>query len=180
MRELPSNPDAPRDFESLVSEHRRGLKAFLLTIVQAYHLAEDILQESLSVVAERWAAGEVRDFWSFSREVVRRQALTAVRKMQNQPVSLSEEALESLQAAFETIGQDPDESRTLALRGCMQKLPHRWLKILNLRYWESNKINAIALKLNIHANVVSVTINRAKSRLADCVTTSLATRRVQS
>ncbi|MDF1824097.1 MAG: sigma-70 family RNA polymerase sigma factor [Verrucomicrobiales bacterium] len=180
MRELPSLPDAPRDFESLVNEHRRGLRAFLLTIVQDYHLAEDILQETLSVVANRWAEEEIRDFWSFAREVARRQALKAIRQLKNQPVSLSEEAIESLHAAFDSMAEDSDESRTLALQGCLKKLPRRWMKILNLRYWEYQKINAIALALNTHANVVSVTINRAKSRLADCVSASLATRRVKS
>lgn len=180
MRELPSTPDEPRDFDSLVSEHRRGLKAFILTIVQDYHLAEDILQETFSIVANRCEEEEIRDFWGFSREVARRQSLTAIRQLKNQPVSLSEEAIESLHAAFETIANDSDESRTLALQGCMQKLPQRWMKILNLRYWESQKINTIALALNTHANVVSVTINRAKSRLADCVSASLASGRVRS
>tara|TARA_R110002096_G_scaffold39227_4_gene107496 strand:- start:330 stop:872 length:543 start_codon:yes stop_codon:yes gene_type:complete len=180
MKELPSNPDAPRDFDSLVFEHRRGLRAYLLTIVQDYHLAEDILQETFTVVADRWKVEEIRDFWAFSREVARRQAFTAIRKLQNQPVSLSEEALDSLHAAFETVGSEPDESRMQALQCCMKKLPRRWMKILNLRYWESQKINAIALKLNTHANVVSVTINRAKSRLADCVLASLASGRAKS
>ena len=176
MRELPSNPS----FNALLSEHRRGLKAYLLTIVQDYHLAEDILQETSTIVAARWEQEEIRDFWSFSREVARRQALVAIRKLQNQPVSLSEEALDMVHAAFEELGSDPDESRVTALNGCMQKLPRRWMRILNLRYWEGEKINAIALKMKIHANVISVTINRAKSRLADCVSASLAMRRVKS
>lgn len=178
MRELPSTPDEPRDFDSLVFEHRRGLRAYLLTIVQDYHLAEDILQETFSVVAERWNCEEIRDFWSFSREVARRQALIAIRKLKHQPVSLSEEALESLGRAFEPIRSERGDARSLALQGCMMKLPGRWMKILNLRYWENEKINAIAIKLNTHANVVSVTINRAKSRLADCVSASLSQRRL--
>lgn len=173
MRESPSHPT----FDSLWSDHRRGLKAYLLAIVQDYHLAEDILQETSVVVAECWEKGEIRDFWAFAREVARRQALHAIRKSQSQPVLLSESALDALHVAFEGLGSDPEDSRVAALRNCMKKLPRRWMRILDLRYWREEKINSIALKLGIHANVVSVTINRAKSRLADCVSFSLAVRR---
>lgn len=175
MREL--SPES--SFEKLLSEHRRGLKAYLLTIVQDYHLAEDILQDTSAIVAERWESEEIRDFWAFSREVARRQALLAIRSMRHQPVPVSEEALDAVFAAFEDLGHDPGDSRVAALRGCMKKLPQRWLKILDLRYWKEEKVNAIALKLNIHANVVSVTINRAKSRLADCVSSALTVNRVK-
>ncbi|MAS96726.1 MAG: hypothetical protein CMO55_26340 [Verrucomicrobiales bacterium] len=166
-------------FEKLLSEHRRGLKAYLLTIVQDYHLAEDILQDTSAIVAERWELEEIHDFWAFSREVARRQALLAIRNMRHQPVPVSEDALDSVFAAFEDLGHDPSDSRIVALQGCMKKLPQRWLKILDLRYWKEEKVNSIALKLNIHANVVSVTINRAKSKLADCVSSALTVDRVK-
>lgn len=176
MREPSTNPS----FETLLREHRRGLKAYLLTIVQDYHLAEDILQETSAIVAEKWEHEEIRDFWAYSREVARRQALLAIRRSHNQPIPLTEEALDVVYAAFEEFGRDIDDSRVKALKICLQKLPQRWMKILNLRYWKGEKINSIALKLNIHANVISVTINRAKSRLADCVSASLAMNRAKS
>ena len=50
MSRLPYEPN-DAEFSLFVNENRRSLRAFILTIVQDYHLAEDILQESLAVVA---------------------------------------------------------------------------------------------------------------------------------
>ncbi|MEM0968694.1 MAG: sigma-70 family RNA polymerase sigma factor [Verrucomicrobiota bacterium] len=160
-------------FERLAAEHRRGLRAYLMTVVQDYHLAEDILQESLAIVAKTWSREAVHDFRAYSREVARRQALKMIRRRENEPIPLSEEALDALQDAFDRASLTKDDTRVAALRFCLTKLPKHWKRILDLRYWEEKKIKTIAARLTTQPNVVSVTINRAKSRLADCVASKI-------
>lgn len=153
----------------LLLRHRKVLFAYLQAIVRDPARAEDLFQEVSIVVLRRWEEfGEVRDFWALARGIARRQALAALREGGREPLLLSEEALDAVDRGFDRVaGEVP--ARHEALRDCVGALPGSWQKILRLRYWSDLPVSQVAARLSRSENVVSVTLNRIRSRLADCV-----------
>ncbi len=153
----------------LLLQHRKVLFAYLLAIVRDHARAEDLFQEVSLVVLRRWEEfGPVRDFWPLAREVARRQALAALRQGGREPILLSEAALDAVDRGFDAVAPGTD-ARQDALRDCLKSLPDLWRKILRLRYWNDLSVSEVAARLARSENTVSVTLNRIRSRLADCV-----------
>ncbi len=160
----------PRDDAArLLLRHRRALYAYLCAIVRDPSLAEDLFQEVSLVLLRRWEEfGEVRDFFALARETARRQALAALRQGGRKPALLSPEALDSVDRGFDRVAAEAS-ARQEALRLCLKKLPAFWQQIVRFRYWLNLPVSQVAERLVRSENTVSVTLNRIRSRLADCV-----------
>ncbi len=152
----------------LIVQYRRALLGYILAIVRNHHLAEDVYQETLMVLARQWAGYDaVHSFVSLAREVARRQALAALRRDQRAPLLLSDEALDALDTAFDsTAGSEPPVA---ALDHCLERVPPFWKSIVRMRYWEAASVTEIAAALGRSVNTISVTLNRTRLRLADCI-----------
>lgn len=146
--------------------HRKALYAYLYAIVRDPGLAEDLFQE-VSLVLLRQDQ-PVQDFWPFAREVARRQALAALRQRGREPVLLEGAALDALDRGFDAVVPQT-QARADALRECLKRLPDLWRKIVELRYWGRLAVGQVASRLVRSENTVSVTLNRIRSRLAQCV-----------
>jgi RNA polymerase sigma-70 factor (ECF subfamily) len=161
-------PQHRESLPELIGRHRRALLAYIFAIVRDHHRAEDVYQETMLVLARQWDTYEtVHSFHSLSREIARRQALAALRKDQRAPLLLSDEALDALDAAFgaEVAPEPPVE----ALDHCLEKAPGFWRNVVRLRYWECLSVIDIAEALGRSPNTISVTLNRMRLRLADCI-----------
>jgi RNA polymerase sigma-70 factor (ECF subfamily) len=169
-----SQPSVNEDEPSrLLAAHERALFAYTLAIVRDRTLAEDVVQEVALTLLRRWSEFEpVRDFWRLTREIARRQSLAALRRTRKQRL-LSEAALDALDRGFDAMGDDT-ERRVRALDHCVERLPERWRAIVRMRYWEARAVTEIATTLDSSANTISVTLNRVRTRLADCVAEQLA------
>ncbi|MBN1672685.1 MAG: sigma-70 family RNA polymerase sigma factor [Kiritimatiellae bacterium] len=153
--------------------HRRALFAYIFTILRDHHLSEDVFQEVSLVLVNRYTEREdVRNFWSLAREIARRTARAAQRRATREPVLLSDEAMEALDRGFEQIGDEVDD-RKAALHACVDRLPKNWRQIVRLRYWRGLSVSFVAEELGRSVNTISVTLNRIRSRLADCVNAQL-------
>ncbi len=162
---LPQTSDSLPEF---VARYRRALLGYIYAVVRNYHLAEDVYQETMLVLARQWNSYEtVHSFVALAREIARRQALSALRKSQRAPLLLSEEALDAIDAAFdENVAPEPPME---ALEHCLQKMPHFWRNVVRLRYWDHSSVLEIAGTLGRSPNTISVTLNRIRLRLADCI-----------
>ncbi len=161
-------PQTSDSLPEFIARYRRAVLGYIYAIVRDYHLAEDVYQETLLVLARQWQSYEtVHSFLSLAREIGRRQALSALRKNQRAPLLLSEEALDALDAAFDAgaVAEPPLE----ALEHCLQKAPSFWRNVIRLRYWEHSSVLEIAGALGRSPNTISVTLNRVRLRLADCI-----------
>ncbi len=153
----------------LLLQHRKLLFAYLLALVRDHARAEDLFQEVSIVVLRRWEDfGAVRDFWALAREIARRRALAALRQGGREPLLLSDAALDAVDRGFDAVAAGA-EDRHEALRDCLKALPELWRRILRLRYWSDLSVSEVASRLSRSENTVSVTLNRIRSRLADCV-----------
>jgi RNA polymerase sigma-70 factor (ECF subfamily) len=165
MRTMETSGDLVRQ----LLHHRRVLQAYLYAIVRDPHLTEDLFQEvSVILLQKSPGLGEVRDFWALAREVARREALAALRKRGRGHTSLSPEALDAVDRGFEEISSQAADRRE-SLARCITKLPRLWRRIVELRYWMNLPVSHVASRLSKTENTVSVTLNRIRLQLAECV-----------
>ena len=157
----------------LLLSHRKSLFAYIYAILRDPHRAEDVFQDVSVVLIQNWERfGEVRDFWALARETARRQCLADFRKKGRLPVALSPEALDAVDRGFDEVKDCADDRRE-ALTSCLEKLPEKWRTIVHSRYWTGKSVTDIASSLKSTQNSISVTLNRIRSKLADCVTSRL-------
>lgn len=153
----------------LLLRHRLPLFSYLNAMVRDAGLAEDLFQEVSIVILRRWEEfGGVKDFWALARETARRMALAELRRRGRSPLAFSPQALESLDRGFDQVAQETP-ARQEALRQCLKKLPPFWQELVKLRYFMNLPVSQVASRLVRSENTVSVTLNRIRSRLADCV-----------
>ena len=152
----------------LLLTYRKPLFAYIYTILHDHHGAEDVFQEVSVAVLRACEKEDVRNFWGLAKEIARRQALAAFRKGKQAPTALSPEALEAIDRGFDAVAEGA-EGRQEALRGCIRKLPETWQQIVRLRFWDGLAVTAIADQLARTQDVVSVTLNRIRTRLLECV-----------
>ena len=58
---------------------------------------------------------------------------------------------------------------------CVQSLPDLWRNIIRSRYWMNLPVGDVARRVARTENSVAVTLNKIRSRLADCVEQRLRT-----
>ena len=149
--------------------HHRALLAYAYVLVLDHHKAEDVLQETAVTLLRRAAEfGEVQSFWLLAREITRRHALDLLKKERNAAHRLSDPTLTALDAGFDQVS-DPERWKVDDLLQCIAKLPVAWQQVLRMRYWMRMSVGQIAARLNRSAGSVSVTLNRTRVRLADCL-----------
>jgi len=145
------------------------LLAYVYVLVLDHHKAEDVLQETaVTLIRRAHEFGEVKNFWLLAKEISRRHALALLRKEANAPRSLSERAIMAIDDGFDHIQKHNIWDRD-ALFKCIRKLPKIWRRMIRLRYWMQMSVDQIARELSRSANTISVTLNRARIRLADCM-----------
>jgi RNA polymerase sigma-70 factor (ECF subfamily) len=150
-------------------KYQQLLLAYIRTLVVDHHLAEDILQETaVTLIRRAKEFGAVRNFWALAREIARRQALVMLEKQAKAPRSLPEDVLDAIDAGFDSLEREGAWDQDVLL-GCLNRLPQLWQQIIQQRYWVRHSVKQIAENIGSTANTVSVTLCRARLRLADCV-----------
>jgi RNA polymerase sigma-70 factor (ECF subfamily) len=86
---------------------------------------------------------------------------------------LSEPLLDALAAALAARPADIS-ARAAALERCLEKLPPKSRRLVDLRYTDDHSMDAIAAAIGSTAGAVRVMLHRIRSVLADCIRTELA------
>lgn len=153
----------------LWGQAKPAVYAYVRSVVRNHHDAEDLIQATVSRLAERfddydpsrpfvaWALG-------FARYIVMEHRNNSYRR----PLLLGDEALESLSHAIDEQSARIDE-RYEALEYCIGRLSDRHQSLLNQRYRHDESRQQIARQLDVKENTVSVTLRRIRQALADCV-----------
>lgn len=146
--------------------------AYISSLVRDVHDREDLIQQTAYYLLEhaddyagdgslvRWAIGVAR-----YRVLEYRQKRASDRRF------LSTENIDLLTESFAQISEDHQKQRDqrLALEQCIDALPGRHRKVLQLRYISSCAVHQIASQLGVTANVISVLLHRVRTALAQCI-----------
>jgi RNA polymerase sigma-70 factor (ECF subfamily) len=156
--------------------HQQLLLAYIRTLVVDHHLAEDVLQETaVALIRGANKFGEVRSFWALAREIARRQSLVMLEKQARARRPLPERVIDAIDEGFDTIAHEDISDNDILLR-CLSMLPESWQHLIRQRYWVRHSVQQIARDVGRTTSAISVTLCRARLRLADCVSRNLRLR----
>ncbi len=154
---------------------RSEFMGYLYAITRDAELAEEIYQNAAVVVMEKAEQPEtIRNFRAWSKEVVRRQALHAIRAREvaaryGRP--MSPELLDAVSDAFvhDTSDDSIVHDEAGALRQCLDGLSREKRELLALRYECSSSFDEISRRTNSTPAAVQRALSRIRKMLHGCV-----------
>jgi RNA polymerase sigma-70 factor (ECF subfamily) len=157
----------------LLLMHRGMLLGYIQAILRDFHLAEDVFQDaSLVILKKGLALQHEGDFPRWARKVCRLTALNSLRKQKRGPELLEPAMLDLLENEWDK--DDKPESSLLALRECIEKLPVKARRLIEMRYVAGLPGNALAARLGQPPNTIYVALSRIYRNLSACVKKRLA------
>ncbi len=117
--------------------------SFIITLVPNYSEAEDLLQETASLMWQKFDTFEPgTNFWAWARQIARYK-ISNYYRTKKQEFRLDEDLLDHLCAANEKVTQNLHERRA-ALTGCLKKLNPEDSKLIHRKYFQKESIADIA------------------------------------
>jgi len=155
----------------LLLGQRSMLLGYIASLVRDAHLAEDVFQEVALVVLKKGdELADAEGFPAWARTIARLEAMNALRRRTKAPVSLDASVLDVLDRHWAAADGGPTSD---ALRTCLQRLPPRSRRVVELRYRDDLSGKALAERLAQPLNTVYVTLARVHRMLSECVRSQL-------
>ena len=148
---------------------------YLYAITRNAEIAEEVYQNAAVVVMNKDGDSEtIRNFRAWAKEVVRRQALVAIReraKSSKLARAVSPEMLEAISTAFvddESTSQVVLDEST-ALKQCLAELPEEKRQLIALRYEADESFQEISGKVDSSPTAVQRSLSRIRKLLHGCI-----------
>ena len=154
---------------------RSEFMGYLYAITRDFELAEEVYQNAAVVVIEQADKSEtIREFRAWAKEVVRRQALHAIRVRDvsaKHARTISPELLDVVSSAFlEDDSEVPtDREETRALRKCLNELPAKKRELVAMRYEAGAAFDEISQQTGSTPAAVQRALSRLRKLLHGCV-----------
>lgn len=164
-------------FMSLLIPNQKQIHAFILYLVPNRTDADDILQDTLSEMWNKFQEyREGTNFVSWGLTIAKYKVYTFMRK-NNRYCRLSNETMDLLQQEVESNqGLSFVQERIEILKKCIAKLSYKEKKILRLRYERNLTFDGIAEQFGISMQAAYKAMSRIHACLAKCVQLTLRLR----
>jgi len=160
-------------FFELWVRHQSSIYAYIVTLLNDPHDAEDVLQESAAVLWKKRASYDRKcTFTTWACGIARLEAFRFLREHRKRTLHLSEALLGELAARLEArLAERPSlvEDRRAALLQCLTSLSDSQRKLLSLRYAEGLSVRSMAVRLGTSATALHGKLGRVRGRLASCI-----------
>lgn len=155
--------------QTLFVRYMPRVRAFVYSLMPDISQVDDIMQDVfLTVTAKASDFEQGSNFRAWVFAIARFRVLKTMNQMDKAFLPLSEEVLEVLAADY--CEPESDQDRRLALlQICIKKLAPQARRMIELRYHGALKAAAIANKLGVSVNGVSVLLSRSRTLLRSCV-----------
>lgn len=175
MVQKPSNIFKPH-FVNLLINHYYQIHGFILTMVPNQADAEDILQNTVLQMWERFEDFEPgTNFLAWALTMARFQVMTHQKTKQRSKVRFTETTLDILATENLSLAQQTN-TRHEALQVCLKKLSSKDSELLNMRFGANASVRQMAQTLNLSVHAVYRQLSRIKAVLFDCIDRTLTQR----
>jgi RNA polymerase sigma-70 factor (ECF subfamily) len=160
----------PDEFLNLLMQKQMRIYAFILSVVRNFEDADDILQETVHTMWEKYEdCRPIEDFVAWGVQVAYYKILEYRKKKQrNMHVDLHSGLFEQLMAAGGSLDQEKDDV-VEKLKRCLKQLSPRGRRFIELRYYQDLKPKQIAVLLGLSVVNVYKILSRIHSQLVQCV-----------
>jgi len=163
------------EFLRLFVRHQQEVYAYILTLVPHVHDADDLFQDGMSVMWQKFDQFQRgTNFAAWAVQVMRYQILDYRRNQaRSKRVSIEDALFESLMDHLPTV-QDEIAIRIEALRKCQALLDNRAKRILKMRYEHNTSIVEIASYLKVSRRHIYHLLGQINRVLLRCMRRALA------
>lgn len=157
----------------LLVPNQRRIQAFILTLVPNIPDAEDIYQETLSEMWNKFDSFEMgTDFVAWAVTIAKFKVLTFIRNSKHSRVHFRANIVESLSSSVH-LKLNSLQDHIDALRGCLGKLSERDISLLKLRYENDMTFEKIAQRVGKSAPAIHRMMTIVHAKLALCIRRTL-------
>ena len=151
-----------------------AVNAYVFAAVQRFQDAEDVVQQVALAAARRFEEyDDTRPFVAWVLWLAKSKIIDHYRVQGRQKLVFSETLLDQTAARL-VERQAAAHAGAAALEKCIEKLPPRSRKLLDLRYVDDASMEVIAETIDSTAGSVRVMLFRIRDLLAECVKVELA------
>ncbi|MEK6237055.1 MAG: sigma-70 family RNA polymerase sigma factor [Planctomycetales bacterium] len=146
-----------------------SVSAYVFAAISGFHDAEDVVQQIAQEAAGRFDQYDSnRPFVGWVLWLAKSRVIDFYRKGKRDRLIFSDELLDRLGQAFaQRAGQRCD--RREALEHCLEDLPERSRRLIDLRYVEDLSAARVAAAVDSTAGSVRVLLGRVRNALAECI-----------
>ena len=151
-----------------------SVSAYVFAAISSFHDAEDVVQQVAQEVARRFDQYDSeRPFLGWALWIAKSRVIDAYRKRKRDHLVFSEDLLQRLSEAIaeQAVGRT---DRREALEHCLDGLPERSRRLLDLRYVDELPAVDIAQSVDSTVASVRVLLTRIRKSLGDCVQRRIA------
>lgn len=166
---------AREDFAKRWLEVEPAVSAYVFAAISSFHDAEDVVQRVAQELARRFDEYDPsRPFTRWALWIANSRVTDFYRVQGRRRVVFSDELLQKL---ADTIAEQADgrSQRREALEGCLDGLPEKSRRMLELRYVDELSAAEVAREIGSTGGSVRVLLTRVRAALADCIRRRLAT-----
>ena len=155
-------------FFGLYNSVQSRIYTYLLTMIHNRNDAEDVLQETATVLWEKFDTyQEGTSFGAWAIQIARLKSLEYMRKHKSR-MFFDETFYQAVSEQVEKGSSDVHE-RSESLRFCLKKLPENSLRLLTMRYKKDIPIKRIAILMGRSPNGLYQSFSRILNVLHDCM-----------
>jgi RNA polymerase sigma-70 factor (ECF subfamily) len=156
-----------------------SVQAYVFSAVNGFQDAEDVVQEIAMAVARRFHEYDPsRPFVAWALWLAKSQIVEHYRRRGRERLAFSDLLLDKIAAAL-IDRQGERSARQAALEQCLEKLPQKSRRLLDLRYVEENSIESVAREIQSTAGSVRVMLFRIRDVLSRCIQSQLVQAEVE-
>ncbi|MCK4997991.1 MAG: sigma-70 family RNA polymerase sigma factor [Anaerohalosphaera sp.] len=166
--------DKGQRFMKLYMAVQRRLYGFTLSLVPNQVDADDIVQETASVMWDKFDDFEPgTDFAAWALCIARYRVMTYRQKDISKRKRFSSQSIETIDNAASS-DEKKESARQAALRGCMKKLEEKDRQILYLRYEMGATLRNVAERLDLSINTLYSRLGKIHAVLLNCIRKKVA------
>ena len=159
--------------------HRAMVRAYLRAMLRDPDLVDDTLSDTAVEVARCWDVYDpAMPFGPWVRGIARRLALKKLRRRRRVELGLPEDVLESLGVAMDQLSDRVAlDTQKRQLRRCLEGLNGNHRELVRLRYFEEQRLDAIAQQSRRSIGALYVVFSRIHAALLRCMEKTAASER---
>lgn len=163
-------------FLKLFVSNQKTIYAYIFTLVYDNDIADDILQDTATLMWERFDTyQEGTNFGAWGLSIARLKLFSYLRKNRQKYASMSDQMLERIShTAYQRL--ETIDDRASALRNCLEKLNGQDRRLIEIRYEKNIKVKDIAPKINRTVDGLYQTMSRIHHTLLRCIESTLRQR----
>jgi RNA polymerase sigma-70 factor, ECF subfamily len=166
-------------FVVLIARHERRVRSFIVSLAaSSADAVDEVLQATYLVAWQKLHSfsyvGTTPDeeLVRWMCTIARFELMSYSRRYGSSRIAFDDRLIEQIADVY-AESSDYLESRHLALRGCIEKLPERQREMLGQRYWRGLSIEELASGRGQEANAVYTALSRIRKGLERCIRASL-------